>query len=58
MEREIWNKTKSEIYSEWLIINRIRDNTDKKAYYVGIFKDLSEKKKIDRRISELQQEIF
>ncbi len=53
---EIWNKTKKgEIYSEWLIINRIRDNTDKKAYYVGIFKDLSEKKKIDRRISELQQ---
>ncbi|HHY90160.1 MAG TPA: EAL domain-containing protein, partial [Clostridiales bacterium] len=53
---EIWNKTKrGEIYSEWLTINRIRDSANKKTYYVGIFKDISEKKKIDRRISELQQ---
>lgn len=53
---EIWNKTKSgEIYAEWLTINNIRDNMGKITHYVGIFRDISEKKRIDRRINELQQ---
>lgn len=51
---EIWNKNKNgSIYSEWLSINKIQ--LDKTIYYVGIFKDLSEKKKIDRRMDELQR---
>ncbi|HHV97967.1 MAG TPA: EAL domain-containing protein [Clostridiaceae bacterium] len=53
---EIWNKTKKgEIYSEWLTISSIKDNFDKTTHYVGIFKDLTEKKRIDRRMAELQQ---
>ncbi len=51
---EIWNKNKKgDIYSEWLTINEIK--LQGKTYYVGIFKDLSEKKKIDRRMNDLQQ---
>jgi len=53
---EVWNKTKKgEIYSEWLTINSIKDNCDKTTHYVGVFKDLTEKKRIDRRMAELQQ---
>ncbi len=53
---EVWNKTKKgEIYSEWLTISSIKDNAGKTTHYVGIFKDLSEKKKIDRRINDLEQ---
>jgi len=53
---EIWNKTKrGEIYSEWLTISSIKDNFGNKTNYVGVFKDLTEKKKIDRRMAELQQ---
>jgi len=53
---EIWNKTKKgEIYSEWLTISSIKDNFDKTAHYVGVFKDLTEKKRLDRRMAELQQ---
>lgn len=51
---EIWNRNKKgAIYSEWLNINKIQHN--EKIHYVGIFKDLSEKKKIDRRMNDLQQ---
>nr|WP_312576218.1 EAL domain-containing protein [Sedimentibacter sp.] len=53
---EIWNKNKQgSIFSEWLTINSIKNYYDEIAHYVGVFKDLSEKKKIDRRMSELQQ---
>ncbi|PNT92596.1 sensor domain-containing protein [Clostridium thermosuccinogenes] len=53
---EIWNKAENgELYSEWLTISSIKDEENKTTHYVGIFKDLSEKKKIDRRMAELQQ---
>ncbi len=53
---EIWNKNKQgNIFSEWLTINSIKNHYDEITHYVGVFKDLSEKKKIDRRMSELQQ---
>jgi len=53
---EVWNKTKNgDIYSEWLTISSIRDNFGNTAHYVGVFKDLTEKKNIDRRMAELQQ---
>jgi diguanylate cyclase (GGDEF)-like protein/PAS domain S-box-containing protein len=53
---EIWNKNKKgDIYSEWLTISSIKVNSNKDTHYVGIFKDLSEKKKIDRRMNDLQQ---
>ena len=53
---EIWNKDKKgDIFSEWLAINSIKNNSDKITDYVGVFKDLSEKKRIDRRMNDLQQ---
>lgn len=53
---EIWNKTKSgEIYSYWLIISSIRDNQDRITHYFGVLRDLTEKKRVDRRMAELQQ---
>lgn len=53
---EIWNKNKEGIiYSEWLEISTIQCDFTQEHYYVGIFKDLSQKKKIDRRMSDLQQ---
>lgn len=53
---EVWNKNKNgDIYSEWLIINSIKDNRNQNKYYVGIIKDLSEKKKLDHRMNDLQQ---
>lgn len=53
---EIWNKNKKgDIYPEWLAINSIKDDSNNTTNYVGIFRDLSDKKKIDRRMSDLQQ---
>lgn len=53
---EIWNKNKQgEIYSEWLTIKGIKNGCNNITHYVGIFKDLTEKRKIDLRINELQQ---
>ncbi len=53
---EVWNKTKEgEIYPVWLTVYNIKDNLNKTTHYVGILRDLSEKKKIDRRIEELKQ---
>ncbi|MDF2537045.1 MAG: hypothetical protein K0S76_66 [Herbinix sp.] len=53
---EIWNKNKrGDIYSEWLTIKGIINEKNEVTHYVGIFKDLSEKKKIDRRMCDLQQ---
>jgi diguanylate cyclase (GGDEF)-like protein/PAS domain S-box-containing protein len=53
---EICNKRKNgDLYSEWLTIKSIRSNSSTSEHYVGIFKDLSEKQRIDRRMIELQQ---
>lgn len=53
---EIWNKNKNgDLYSEWLTIASIKDESNRITHYVGIFRDLSEKKRIDRRMIELQQ---
>jgi diguanylate cyclase (GGDEF)-like protein/PAS domain S-box-containing protein len=53
---EIWNKNKAgDIYSEWLTINCIKDDSNKISHYVGIFKDLTERKIIDSKISDLRQ---
>lgn len=52
---EIWNKDKhGEIYPEWLNIYAIQNNNSI-TNYVGIIKDLSESKKIDRKMRVLAQ---
>ncbi len=53
---EIWIRDKKgSIHSEWITVQSIKNNYGKITHYVAIFKDLSEKKKIDRRFLELQQ---
>ncbi len=50
---EIWNKRKNgEIYPETLSINIIRNPEGKIDQYVGLFSDISEKKKADETISK------
>lgn len=53
---EIWNKNKNDsIFPVWLSINNIKDDKNNITHYVGVFNDLSEKKKIYKRMMELQQ---
>ncbi|MFA5527090.1 MAG: EAL domain-containing protein [Peptostreptococcales bacterium] len=53
---EIWWKNKDKAnYCAWVTINSIKKHSENTTYYVLIFKDLSEKKRIDRRINELQK---
>lgn len=48
---EIWNKRKSgEIYPEWLTITPVFDDDNQVCNYVGIFSDISDKKKIEKEI--------
>ncbi|RCW67019.1 MFS transporter [Saliterribacillus persicus] len=43
---EVWNKRKNgQIYSEWLTISAVKDDTGEVTKYVGIFSDLSKGKK-------------
>lgn len=51
---EIWNKNKKgNVYSEWLNIYKLHSKGS--TWYAGIFRDLSEKKKADKKINYLQQ---
>jgi len=53
---EIWNRTKAgKLYCEQLTISCIRDNQGKTTHYVGVFKDITEKIRTERRMAELQQ---
>jgi len=55
-EGEIWNRnSQGDVFAEWLTIKKIKGDLKDNHHYVGIFKDLSEKKMLDRRMSELQQ---
>jgi len=54
---EIWNKNKKgNMYSGWLTINSIDSNANSNGNknYVGVLKDLSEKKETDRKMVDLQ----
>ncbi len=45
---EIWNQRKNgEIYPEWLGISPVRDPEGEVVYYVGIFSDITEKKRAE-----------
>lgn len=48
---ELWNKRKDgTIFAEWLTINVIHDEAGKIYRYVGVFSDISEKKKAEETI--------
>ncbi|XOF35397.1 MAG: putative bifunctional diguanylate cyclase/phosphodiesterase [Candidatus Electrothrix sp. YB6] len=51
---EIWDRRKNgEIYQKWLTINAIRDHAGKTINYVGIFTDITEKKRVERQLKNL-----
>lgn len=48
---EIWNRKKSgEIYTEWLNINVIQDNTGSSYRYVALFSEITDKKRSEELI--------
>jgi diguanylate cyclase (GGDEF)-like protein/PAS domain S-box-containing protein len=48
---EIWNKRKNgEIYSEWLVIDAIKNDLGQVTMYSGIFRDLTERKRYEEQI--------
>ncbi|MCP1310187.1 bifunctional diguanylate cyclase/phosphodiesterase [Paenibacillus tyrfis] len=48
---EIWNRRKDGgVFPEWLIINAVKDETGRIANYVGIFSDISERKKAEQTL--------
>jgi len=55
-EGEIWNRRKNgEIYPEWLWISAVMDMCGSVTHYVGMFSDVSETLRAQRRIEFLSQ---
>tara|TARA_R110001592_G_C13179205_1_gene750666 strand:- start:723 stop:5477 length:4755 start_codon:yes stop_codon:yes gene_type:complete len=51
---EIWNKNKAgNIYPEWLTINAVKDKSGAVSHYIGVFRDISEKKEQETKIHQL-----
>lgn len=52
---EIWDRRKTgEVYQKWLTIHAIYDNTGETINYVGIFTDITERRKVERQLKELR----
>lgn len=48
---EIWNKKKSgENFPEWLSINRIMNDQQEVTHYIGVFSDISERKRSEENL--------
>ena len=48
---EIHNRNKTgEIYTEWLTINVLRDDTGQVSHYIALFDDITERKKIEAEL--------
>ncbi|NRF94443.1 EAL domain-containing protein [Paenibacillus frigoriresistens] len=55
---EIWNRKKNgELYLEWLTISAVRDKRGKTTNYVGIFMDITERKKSEKKL-QLHARVF
>ncbi len=53
-EGEIWNRRRNgEIYPEWLSIAAVRSDIGDATHYIGIFSDVTERKKAEARIRHL-----
>ncbi|OMH32133.1 EAL domain-containing protein [Motiliproteus sp. MSK22-1] len=51
---EIWNKSKAgRVYPEWLSINAVRDNNGEISKFIGVFRDIGEKKAHEAEIHKL-----
>ena len=50
-EGEIWNRKKSgELFPEWIKLNVIRNTQGKPRYYVGVFSDITSRKKEEAKL--------
>ncbi|WP_284642929.1 EAL domain-containing protein [Paenibacillus silviterrae] len=48
---EVWNRRKDgTVFPEWLIINAVTDTKGEISNYVGIFSDISERKKVEEKL--------
>ncbi|WP_149029962.1 PAS domain S-box protein [Effusibacillus lacus] len=48
---EIWNRRKNgEIYAENLTINAIKDSSDNVTFYIGVFSDITERKRLEKDV--------
>ncbi|KQX56600.1 hypothetical protein ASD40_04160 [Paenibacillus sp. Root444D2] len=55
---EIWNRRKNgDLYLEWLTISTVRDKQGKISNYVGIFMDITERKKSEEKL-QLHARVF
>ncbi len=53
---EVWNRRKNgEIYPEWLTITTMKDEHGRMTNYIGIFSDITERKKTEESIRYLAQ---
>jgi len=51
---EIWNKRRSgEIYPQWLSITAVRNSDGVATHYIGIFSDVTERKRVEEHIRHL-----
>lgn len=51
---EIWNRRKNgEVYSEWLTISAVRDQSGKVTHYVAVFTDISPLKQSEAQLERL-----
>jgi diguanylate cyclase (GGDEF)-like protein/PAS domain S-box-containing protein len=50
-EGEIWNRKKSgELFPEWIKLKVIQDGDGKPCYYIGVFSDVTSRKKIEAKL--------
>ncbi len=55
---EIWNRRKDgEIYAEWLSINTVKNRKGKVIQYIGLFIDISEKKRAEEDLIGLNHDL-
>ncbi|MDR2260714.1 MAG: EAL domain-containing protein [Azoarcus sp.] len=51
---EIWNRRRNgEIYPEWLSITAVRDSEGSVSHYIGVFSDMTERKRTEAHIQHL-----
>lgn len=51
---EIWNRRKDgDFYPEWLSVAAVRDEAGRTTHYIGVFTDISERKRNEARIHHL-----
>ncbi|MFI3186137.1 MAG: PAS domain S-box protein, partial [Methylococcaceae bacterium] len=57
-QNEMWNRRKNgELYAEQITISTLRDEHGKVIHYVGLFSDISERKKLDLMLADNERHL-